>query len=103
MTTIKAPLAFEIVTGNTAVQVAPANIGGGVITNPANPADQGIDTAEDLIIGPIDAPPSAGPGVGNNKYFTIPPGGSWNMIPGQDTATFANAVTSGHKFSAIYW
>lgn len=103
MSNVKIGTATAIVTGGVAVSAIPANVVGGVIANPVNAIDQGLGASEDIIVGPIDAPPDATPGNGNGKYFVISPGGTWTIIPGQDTATFVNAASSGHKFSAIYW
>ncbi len=90
---------YQIVTGGVSQVVIPANINGGVITNPALATDQGIGTAEVLYINPYgNAATSA-----NNTTFALQPGQSWTVIPGQTTATSANAATTGHKFSVVYW
>lgn len=100
--TLKAGLATEIVTGGTAVLVVPAGAAGGFITNPFNSDDQGLGASENLYVGPITQPGST-PGQGNGTTFVVFPGGSWPVIANQDTPTYVNAASSGHKFSAIYW
>ena len=91
-----------VVTGGVAVIAIPANPNGGFITNPVASADQGILTAEPLYIDAVGTP-GAGPAAGNGTTFVLYPGQTWEIIPGQTTPTQVNAVTSGHKFSAIYW
>lgn len=85
-------LATAIVTGGTPVTVIPANPNGGVITNP-------YDATEELIVNPVGAAGSAAGG----SNFALQPGQSWDVIPGQTTATSCNAATNGHFFSAIQW
>ena len=55
--------------------------------------------AEVLYVSPV-SPPGL---EGNGAVFTIYPGYSWDIIPGQTTPTYVNAATSGHKFSVIYY
>lgn len=91
-----------IATGGTAVTVLPANLNGGLIQNPQAKEDQGLAAAEPIYVDPTKAP-GAGPGTGWGTTFTIYPGQIWTAIPGQITPTYANAQTSGHRFSAISW
>ena len=82
----------EIVTAGSAVQVFPANINGGIITNP-----YGAPAA--LIINPVGSAAEAAGGTG----FALQPGQSWAAIAGQTTPTTANSTANTHVFSAVYW
>ena len=86
--------------GSNPVLVIPANINGGVITNPVSSVDQGITIAEQLYVDPTGVSPGV---VGNGSCFALQPGRSWYAIPNQTTPTYVNAVTSGHRFSAVWW
>lgn len=89
----------EVATSGTAVIAIGPLPNGGVITNPADPADQGLAAAEILYVDPVgDAGLSA-----NGTTFALYPGQSWTVIPGQDTPTTVNAVSAGHKFSVVSW
>ncbi len=89
-----------IITGGTSVVVIPNNPAGGYITNPLTATDQGISIAEALYIDPVG---SATMLHGNGTIFALQPGQTWTIIPGQTTLTYANAGTSGHKFTAVSW
>jgi len=86
--------------GGVPVLVVPANINGGVITNPLTSVDQGITTAEPLYVDPTGVSPGV---AGNGSTFALQPGQTWSVIPGQTTPTYVNAVTSSHRFSAVWW
>ena len=94
-----AGLTSTVTTGGTAVTVVPGGPNGGFITNPYTAADQGISAAENLYVDAVDTATT----TGNGTTFTIFPGGSWPIIPGQTTPTTVNAVTSGHKFSVTWY
>lgn len=99
-----AGLASVVAVGGTAVVAAGPVLNGGFIQNPASAADQGLVTAEDLIINPVGA--AANPntsGVANGTNFRVPPGGTWLLLPGQTTNTSVNAASSGHKFSVVVY
>ena len=96
-------LATTVTTGGTAVTAVGPNPNGGFITNPASAADQGLATAEDLIVNPVSSAANGTAGNANGTNFRIPPGASWQIIPGQTTPTSVNAITSGHKFSCIWY
>lgn len=85
--------------GGTPVTVFPGGKAGGVITNPADPGDQGLSVAEVLYVNPVGAAALAG----NGTTFALYPGQSWTVIPEQTTTTTVNAASSGHKFSAVQW
>ena len=92
--------ASTVVTGGTAVTAVAANPtgqNGGIITNPASAADQGVNPPEPLYVNPVDSATLEA----NGNTFEIGPGQSWLLIPGQTTATTVNALTSGHKFTCI--
>lgn len=97
--------ASEVTTGGTAVVAVNGPVlNGGFIQNPASAADQGLSSAEDLIVNPVGA--AAAPGVAggiNGTNFRIPPGEVWQLIPGQTTNTSVNATTSGHRFSVVQY
>ncbi len=85
-------LATEVITAGQAVTAIPPNPNGGIIMNPPS-------APENLYVNPVGAA-SASAGGAN---FEIPPGGVWNVIPGQTTPTSVNAASNNHEFSAIYW
>ncbi len=92
-----------IATGGTAVIAVPANPNGGYIVNPLSAADQGIGSAEVLYLDPTGASPGSTAGSGNGSAIALQPGQYWNIIPSQNPATYVNAATTGHKFTAVYW
>jgi hypothetical protein len=101
--TPKAGVSAQVSVGGTSVLVfAAGGIGGGIIQNPLSDDDQDV-TAEVLYVNPCGIVPGGSPGSGNGTTFVLQPGEMWHSIPGQSTATRANATTSGHKFSAVYW
>ena len=85
-------LVSAVATGGSAVTVFPANINGGFIQNPST-------ATEYLFVNAIDSATTTAQG----NTFGIAPGGSWDAIPGQNTPTTCNAVSSGHAFSSTYW
>ena len=99
---VRPALTSVIQTGGVAVAVLPAALNGGIIQNPLSNADQAVTPAEPIYVNPISAP-GAGPGQGWGTTFTIYPGQTWAAVPGQITQTFMNALTSGHRVSAISW
>ena len=96
-----AGLVTAVVTGGQAVIPIPPNINGGIITNPYSNTDQGLSIAEVLYVDIVS--PSGATLAGNGTTFALQPGQSWTAIPGQSTPTSVNAVTSGHKFTCIFW
>jgi len=93
------PLAVsKIAVGGVAVNVIYGGVAGGVITNPARAADQGIAAAETLYVDPsgADAMLRSGP-----TTVAIQPGQSYNLPAGQTTNVSVNAATSGHRFSGV--
>lgn len=101
--TPQALLTSVVATGGTPVQVASGGVNGGFITNPVSEVDQDIVTAEPLYVTCVGSAPGSAPGDGNGTTFVLYPGQTWTMIPGQTTATYVNAATSGHKFSGIFY
>ena len=94
-----AGLVSMVTTGGVAVTVVPGGPNGGFITNPYTAADQGIVTAENLYVDAVNPATT----TGNGTTFTIFPGGSWPIIPGQTTVTTVNSVTDGHRFSVTWY
>jgi len=89
--------------GGTAVIAANANpsgYNGGYIVNPLTATDQGISTAEPLIVDPTGVSPGL---TANGTALALQPGQSWNFIPGQVTATYVNGATSNHKFTVVVY
>ena len=91
-----------VVTGGQAVQVAGGGNNGGFIVNPASAVDQGIspNAPESIFVDPTGGDPTIG---AFGTTFEIPPGGSWQIIPGQTTPTMVNANTGGHRFSVVLY
>lgn len=93
-------LVSEIEIGGTAVMVIPPGPNGGYITNPPNPADQGIGGGtEPLYVDPV-SPPGLN---GNGTTSSLAPGQSYSIIPGQTNPVYVNAATSGHKFTCVWY
>lgn len=95
----QAGLTAVVSVGGTAVDVVPVGPTGGFILNPYTAEDQGLSVAEDLYIDPV-----AAPGLdGNGTTTALGPGQVWQIIPGQTTITRANATSSGHKFTVVWY
>ena len=88
-----------IATGGTAVVAVNGGPNGGKITNPLLAVDQGLITAEVLYVNAVTTAMTSA----NGTTFALQPGQSWDIIPGQTTATSVNAATSGHAFSVMSW
>ena len=102
MTTSVTPIAgvaTQIVTGGVTLIAVAANPNGGFITNPLTYTDQGIATAEPLYVSAVGGATLSA----NGTTFALQPGQTWEIIPGQTSATYVNAATSGHKFSVVSW
>lgn len=93
--------ASAIVTGGSPIIAAIGPVlNGGVIQNPASNTDQGITSAESIVVNPVGAAASpSGPVNGTN--FRISPGGIWQLIGGQTTNTSVNAATTAHQLSGF--
>jgi hypothetical protein len=98
--TPSAVLATVVPTAGSAILVVDANPQGGLLQNPLQATDQGITTAEPLLIDPTGVNPTL---EANGTTFSIVPGQTWDIIPGQTTQTKVTAATGGHKFSGIQW
>lgn len=85
-------LADEVVTANNPVIAAGPNPNGGFITNP-------ISAPASLLIDPVG---SAAVTAGGTT-FSLPPGDTWNLIPGQITETSVNSPANNHIFSIVVW
>lgn len=92
--------ASAIATGGQAVVAVFPSPNGGFILNPLAPADQGISAAEPMYVDPVGPCATL---TGNGTVTTLYPGQKWDLIPGQTTATYVNAATSGHKFVVVTW
>lgn len=89
-----------ITTGGTSLLVFPAGCYGGYITNPLFSTDQDLVTAEALFIDPTGECGLAGYGT----TIRLEPGQTWIVpAPKSTLAVWANAATSGHRFTAVYW
>ena len=80
----------SIAVGATSQVAVGPNPNGGFITNPAG-------ATESLFVNPVAAALLTAGGT----TFELRPGQSWDIIPGQTTATNVNAVTTGHVFSVV--
>jgi hypothetical protein len=100
----KAALATVIATGGSAVVVAIGPLNGGFLYNPPNAAAQGLVTAENLNVDLV-GPPGAGDAYGNGTTVVLAPGQTFTLPAplGANVQLWANAVTSGHKFSCVIW
>ena len=92
-------LTFQIVTGGSSVIVVPPGVTGGYITNPSQASDQGLSNSEPLIVDPVSAPTLAG----NNTSVALQPGETFTVIANSIYPVRANAASSGHKFTVVYW
>lgn len=102
-TTPRAGAVSQVGVGGTsviAVIAVPAGMGGGFVTNPYTALDQGLSQAEPLYIDITGAPATTS---GNSTTFALQPGQTFNMVAGQVTGVSANAASTGHKFSVIWW
>jgi hypothetical protein len=102
--TPQAGLTSIVATGLTSVQVSPpGGINGGFISNPLNPADEGVGP-EPLYVDLVGScQPIAGVLYAGGTITALQPGDSFSLIPGQITPVYVNATTSGHRFTIIIW
>ena|ERR1700721_792880 len=97
-------LTSQVTTGGTAVTAFAGGPNGGFMQNPVLAADQGIATAEDIVVNPVTAATAPGVSGGvNGTNFRLSPGQTWSLIPGQTTPTSVNATTSGHRIAGVSW
>lgn len=92
-----------VTSGGSAVQAAPGQINGGYITNPASEVDQNVNPPEDLLIDQVSNSSTLASLLGYGTTIRLPPGGSISLIPGTTLPTFANATTSGHRFTVVVY
>ena len=93
--TPRACVTTTVVTGGTAVTIITGPLTGGYLVNPATAADQGIGSAENLYVDPINPATT----TGNQTNSTLSPGQGYNFVPMQNSTVTVNAATSGHKFT----
>lgn len=85
--------------GGSAVPVIPAGAYGGYIWNPLTDSDQGV-TAEPLYVDQLEQPGLSAFG----STIALAPGEMFNITVVKSTLIVsANAATSGHRFTAVYW
>lgn len=85
--------------GGSAVIAVQPNQAGCTITNPIDPADQGLVTAEPLYVDPV-----ASCGLeANGTTFRLEPGQSFTGTPGSTKPVYVNAASDGHKFTVTSW
>ena len=89
----------EVAVGGQPVAAVFGGIAGGVLFNPNTPADQGISVPESLFYD-FTAPATT---YESATTFPLVPGQRLNLPAGLAVNLSVNAVTSGHKFSAIIW
>lgn len=88
-----------IMTGGSPVVALYGPLTGGVITNPVTAAEQGVPVAEILFYnfyGPAAL-------VADGTTCALYPGQTADVPAGLTTNVSVNALTSGHKFSAVVW
>ena len=73
---------------------------GGYIVNPASNTDQGISTAEVLLVDPV-APISGS--LANKTTLALQPGQIWYIIPLSNNPVYVASVTTNHKFTNVVW
>jgi len=95
-----AGLNLQIAISGTAVPVAPANVSGGYIVNPLSAVDQGLGSAEPLYVDVVGACAAT---QGNGTIVSLAPGQEFDLPPGLANQVWANAVSSGHKFTCVYY
>lgn len=88
----------QITVGAQAVVAAPAGGSGGYIVNPLMPSDQGLITSEVLYVDVVGTCTNL---AANGTTVALQPGQSFDLVPGATTATYVNAVSSGHKFTVV--
>jgi hypothetical protein len=90
-------LASGIRTGGVSVEVAPPGMIGGYIVNPQISVDQELSIAEILFVDPT------GPAALQETATTVPiqPGETYTIEGGSTNGVWANAVSTGHKFTAV--
>ena len=93
----------EIITGGHSVIAIDPLPNGGIIVNPLLAADQGIVTAEVLYVDIVSSCGGSSLPSANGTVFALQPGQSWTALPGQSTATYVNANTTGHRFTVTSW
>lgn len=85
--------------GGTPETVMFGPVQGGIITNPSTPAEQGLSDVEVLfvdVVGPADTKETA-------TTLVLQPGQSYFVTPGQSTNVSVNAVSTGHRFTAVVY
>jgi hypothetical protein len=89
----------KVINGGQPVTAIFGGIAGGLITNPANAADQGIANVEVLFYDLVN------PAGSSESVTTVPlqPGQSVVLPAGLASNVSVNASTTGHRFSAIVW
>jgi hypothetical protein len=90
-----------IAMGGTAVTVVTGPCKGGYITNPPNAASQGIGTAENLYVDPVNSPGHTD-AAANGTTALLVPGQTFSFSAlASGVVIKANGNTTGHKFSAV--
>jgi hypothetical protein len=88
-----------VITGGTPVTPVSGPTNGCYIFNFATAAEQGIVTAEPLLIDPVTTAGSSSGGT----TIAIAPGAAWFCPPGSTLPVSVNAATSGHKIGGVRW
>ena len=99
----KAGTANTVVNAGVAIVAVIGPISGGFIYNPPNAASQGIQTAEDINLD-MTGPPLAGDTYGYGTTTTLTAGQTFTLpalAPG--VQVWINAVTAGHRITAVTW
>jgi hypothetical protein len=96
---IQGPAVVTSATPGTAVIAIAINQGGGYISNPTTPADQGLATAESLYVNPVGNAVNAAGGTTTE----LRPGQTYFIIPYSVTPVTVTAKTANHNFTAVQW
>ena len=86
-------------TAGTPIAAIAANQAGGYITNPINPTDQGLATAEPLYVDQVNPAKT----VANGTTIALQPGQTYAIIPYTMTQVSVASASANHSFTAVQW
>jgi hypothetical protein len=98
-TAVAGPASQTSATPGTAVTAIASNQSGGYITNPLNPADQGLVAAEPLFVNQVTNAALAA----NGTTVALQPGETYQVVPNTITPVTASAASPNHKFTSVQW
>jgi hypothetical protein len=86
-------------TANQPIAAIDVNQAGGYITNPIQPADQGLATAEPLYVNQVGPATT----LANGTTIALQPGQTYSVIPYTTTQVSVASASPNHKFTAVQW